>query len=242
MVVSRTLRVLQANLRKGPETQLSLLNDRSLQFCDLLMISEPYVFWENDTVCSHTHANWTPLWPTQRHQPLSGLRPCRSMIWVNKKTFPHRHIDVASPDITAVLLFTPSPTLAISVYIPPGRGSDGIRTLTQGLDAIRDAHQRVRYEYGDNIDILVVGDFNRHDQLWGRNQVATRTRQGEAEPIVLLMADWGLTSLLPRGTITYGEGPRRSTIDLVLASKDLSRRVTRCRIHPIEHGFRPSRN
>jgi hypothetical protein len=236
MVVSRTLRVLQANLRKGPETHLSLLNDRSLQSCDLLMISEPYVFLMNDTACSHTHANWTPLWPSQRHPPAGGLRPHRSMIWVNKKTYPHRQIDVVSADIAAVLLFTPSPILAISVYIPPGRGSEGTRTLTQGLDAIRDAHRQVRYEYGANIDILMVGDFNRHDQLWGGNQVATQPRQGEAEPIVLLMADWGLTSLLRRGTTTYEEGPRRSTVDLVLASTGLSRRVARCRIHHIEHG------
>ena len=158
------------------------------------------------------------------------------MIWVNKKTVPHRQIDIASADIAAVLLFTPSPTLAISVYIPPERGCEGTRTLTQGLDAIREAHQRVQCEYGDNIDTLIVGDFNRHDQLWGGNQVATRNRQGEAEPIVLLMADWGLTSLLPRGIFTREEGPFRSTIDLVLASTDLSRRVTRCRIHPVEHG------
>ncbi|KAJ5300187.1 hypothetical protein N7508_007430 [Penicillium antarcticum] len=236
MVASRVLRVLQANLRKGPETQLSLLNDRSLQSCDLLIISEPYLFLMNDTVCSHTHANWTPLWPSQRHPPSGGLRPHRSMIWVNKKTSPHRQIDIASADIAAVLLLTPSPTLAISVYIPPGRGCEGTRALTKGLDAIREAHQRVQCEYGDNIDILIVGDFNRHDQLWGGNQVATRNRQGEAEPIVLLMADWGLTSLLPRGIFTREEGPYQSTIDLVLASTDLSRRVTRCRIHPVEHG------
>ncbi|KAJ5537495.1 hypothetical protein N7494_006974 [Penicillium frequentans] len=36
------------------------------------------------------------------------------MIWVNNRTFPHRQIDVASADIAAVLLLTPSPTLAIA--------------------------------------------------------------------------------------------------------------------------------
>jgi hypothetical protein len=112
---------------------------------------------------------------------------------------------------------------------------EGSRTLTHGLDAIREAHQRVQSEYGDNINILIVGDLNRHDQLWGGNHVATRNRQGEAEPIVLLMADWGLISLLPRGIFTRKEGPHQLTIDLVLVSTDLSRRVTRCHIHPVEH-------
>ena len=50
------------------------------------------------------------------------------------------------------------------------------------------------------------------------------------------MADWDLTSLLPRGTITFEEGPWRSTIDLVLASRGLGGRATRCRIYPVEHG------
>ena len=56
------------------------------------------------------------------------------MIWVNKETFPYKQVDVASPDITAVLLLTPSPILAVSVYVPPEGGSDGIRTLTDELD------------------------------------------------------------------------------------------------------------
>jgi hypothetical protein len=47
---------------------------------------------------------------------------------------------------------------------------------------------------------------------------------------------WDLTSLLPRGTITFEEGPWRSTIDLVLASRGLGGRATRCRIYPVEHG------
>ena len=179
MVESRTLRVLQANLRKGPETQLSLLNDRSLQSCDLLMISEPYVFLTDGSICSHAHAHWTPLWPSQRHQPSGRMRPYRSMIWANKTTLPYRQIDIASPDITAVLLFTPSPTLAISVYVPPEGGHDGTRTLTRALEAIHHAHQRIQREHAEDIDLLIVGDFNRHDQLWGGNQVATRTRQGE---------------------------------------------------------------
>lgn len=163
------------------------------------------------------------------------MRPYRSMIWANKMTFPHRQIDVASPDITAVLLFTPSPMLAVSVYVPPEGGPDGIRTLTQRLETIRHAHQRVRCEYGDTIDTLIVGKFNCQDQLWEGNQVAMQTGQGEAAATLLLMADWGLTSLLPGGTITYEEGSRQSTIDLALALTSLSRRIIRCGIHPVEH-------
>ena len=62
------------------------------------------------------------------------------MIWINKETFPYKQVEVASPDITAVLLLTSSPMLAVSVYVPPEAGPSGIRTLTRQLDAIHCAH------------------------------------------------------------------------------------------------------
>lgn len=85
------------------------------------------------------------------------------MIWVKKTTFPHRQIDIPSPDIAAVLIFTPSPTLIVSVYVPPERGPNGIRSLTRVLEAIRYAYQRIRHDHTEDIDILITGDFNRHD-------------------------------------------------------------------------------
>lgn len=48
------MHVLQANLRKVPETQLSLRNDQSLQSCDLLIISEPCPLDERRSVLPRT--------------------------------------------------------------------------------------------------------------------------------------------------------------------------------------------
>jgi exonuclease III len=100
------------------------------------------------------------------------------MIWVNKTTFPHRQIDIPSPDIAAVLIFSPSPTLIVSVYVPPEGGPNGVRSLTQVLEAIHHAYQRVRRDQTEDVNILIAGDFNRHDQLWGGDQVATHILQG----------------------------------------------------------------
>ncbi|OBS15371.1 hypothetical protein FPOA_13812 [Fusarium poae] len=56
-------------------------------------------------------------------------------------------------------------------------------------------------------------------------------------PIIELMGEHGLHSLLPRGTKTWeGPGGRTSTIDLVLASTELAGEMTSCGIHPTEHG------
>ncbi|KAJ0132228.1 Uncharacterized protein HZ326_24674, partial [Fusarium oxysporum f. sp. albedinis] len=57
-----------------------------------------------------------------------------------------------------------------------------------------------------------------------------------AGPIIDLMDEHGLLSLLPRGTKTW-EGPGgESTIDLTLASAELADEMVHCGIYPTEHG------
>ncbi|KAM4055446.1 reverse transcriptase (RNA-dependent DNA polymerase) [Hirsutella rhossiliensis] len=58
----------------------------------------------------------------------------------------------------------------------------------------------------------------------------------EGQPIIDLMDDFGLSSLLPRGTKTWQRSDEESTIDLVLASAELADELTSCVIHPTEHG------
>jgi len=82
---------------------------------------------------------------------------------------------------------------------------------------------------------VIAGDFNRHDQLWGGEDVSLE-RQGEADPIIDLMNELALTSLLRRGTKTWHGGNHETTIDLVLASQELTDTMLKCTIHKTEHG------
>ena len=61
-------------------------------------------------------------------------------------------------------------------------------------------------------------------------------RRGEAEPIINLITEHALSSLLPRGTNTWQDGEYKTTIDLVLASRELADAVMRCAIYTTEHG------
>jgi hypothetical protein len=61
-------------------------------------------------------------------------------------------------------------------------------------------------------------------------------RQGEADPIINLMTKFTLTSLLQRGTKTWHGGDYETTIDLALASKELTDTTLKCVIHKTEHG------
>lgn len=87
------------------------------------------------------------------------------------------------------------------------------------------------------LDVLLLGDFNRHDQLWGGDEVSL-ARQGEADPIIDLMTHCSLRSLLQRGTKTWERGESAITIDLVLASEDLANVMIRCVPCQTEHGQR----
>jgi hypothetical protein len=92
-----------------------------------------------------------------------------------------------------------------------------------------------RNSTGKRTDVILAGDFNRHDQLWGGDEVTGR-RQGEADPIIDLMDEHGLLSLLRRGTKTWERGGAESTIDLMLASSELAEEMVHCGIHQTEHG------
>ena len=83
---------------------------------------------------------------------------------------------------------------------------------------------------------VVAGDFNRHDQLWGGQDVLVRQRQGEADPIVDFIGDFSLHSLLPRGVKTWARNGQESTIDLIFASDELAATLIKCKVHEVEHG------
>lgn len=79
-------------------------------------------------------------------------------------------------------------------------------------DAINLAHHRS----GPRLSVIIAGDFNRHDQSWGGDEVAPR-RQGEAGSITDVISRWSLESLLRHGAKTWHDRRHASTIALMLA-------------------------
>jgi hypothetical protein len=232
----RDFRILQANLRKMPETQQSLLNDEDVRDFGLLLIQEPYCFRidRQDLVSPVYHPYWTAYTPTAHDH---GSRwPFRSMIWAHRD-LAVKQIPVASSDVTAVVAeLEGRQILAISIYVP-ARESEADDELISRLDCVRQTIYRVRRQHSpQSVEVIVAGDFNRHDQLWGGDEVGTTARQGEGEPIIDLLQEFELDSLLPRGTITYESPNGDSTIDLTLASTSLAEDRIQCGIYPSEHG------
>ena len=151
------------------------------------------------------------------------------MLWVNKE-MEAEQVRIESQDITAVAVRLPDRLILFaSAYVPGGDP----QALRETCDNLRKAVEDVRRGAGTVVEVVV--DFNRHDQLWGGDHVSLE-RQGEANQIIDLMSDLALSSLLRRGTKTWQGGEYETTIDLVLASEELTASIIRCSVHGTEHG------
>ena len=222
------LQILQLNVGKREGVQLSLLNDKDLENYTVLAIQEPTALRINNNIKTTPmmHKGWIKMIPTEQRE---GRWAFRSMLWVNAYTEAIQ-IPVPSPDITAALIrFPDRQILVTSVYIEPGNSD--LRTRT--VELLRKLYNDT--QTGERVEALFVGDFNMHDQLWGGDSISD-ARQGEGDELVDLMGELGLISLLPRGTKTWQNHRSESTIDLALATEELSRDLITCKIHPTEHG------
>lgn len=123
-----------------------------------------------------SHAHWTKVIPSRFRE---GTRAIGSMLWI-RRDLESEQVAMPSPDITAALVHLPDRSVFIaSVYVEPANSQalvETIQLLAQGLNAAR---TRTRANRG-RMDILITGDFNQHDQLWGGDNVSS-VRQGEAD-------------------------------------------------------------
>jgi hypothetical protein len=99
---------------------------------------------------------------------------------------------IESPDLTAVVIRLPEQLIFMaSIYMEGGNAS----ALDDACNHLLNAIIKVRRDMGTVVEILIIGDFNQHNQLWGGDDVSLG-RQGEADPIIDLMNKCALSSLL----------------------------------------------
>ena len=83
------------------------------------------------------------------------------MLWV-KSDIDSEQILVESPDIvTAIIQLQACKVLAITVYIEPANRE----ALDKGIREIKKTIQTVQRRAGEAIKTVIIGDFNKHDQL-----------------------------------------------------------------------------
>ncbi|EAQ85323.1 hypothetical protein CHGG_09337 [Chaetomium globosum CBS 148.51] len=98
-----------------------------------------------------------------------GRWAIRSMLWVNK-IVEAEQVAVDSPDITAAVIRLPERVVLVaSVYVPCGDGE----ALKDTCENLRRVVAKAKRGVGTTVDIVVAGDFNCHDQMWGGDDVSS---------------------------------------------------------------------
>ena len=164
--MNRTFRLIQLNVRKQDVVLESLMNDEQIQDATVLAIQEPWARRNQDLLLTTPmrHQRWTKMVPSTWRE---GRWPIRSMLWI-KGDIEAEQVAIQSPDITAAMIRLPERLILVaSVYVP---GIDA-QALRDTCDLLRKSIQEARRKADRVVELVIVGDFNRHDQLWGGNNV-----------------------------------------------------------------------
>ena len=152
--------LLQLNVMKKDIALLSLLNDESLKDFSILAITEPNS-WRNKgktIVTLAGHQNWIKCLPTAQNK---GDWAYRSMIWA-RGDLEVEQLPMDSGDLTAILVRLQDCTILVFLVYVPGEDQEA---LLQTLNVIQQTIRQTQQRIGTRTDIIVAGDFNRHDQL-----------------------------------------------------------------------------
>ncbi|KAI2854882.1 hypothetical protein CBS13152_11460 [Aspergillus niger] len=186
-IMNKTLRVIQLNVRKQGAVHESLMNDEETQNAVALAIQEPQARRIQGRLLTTPmgHHKWTKMVPSTWRE---GRWAIRSMLWINKDVEAEQ-VPIESPDLTAAVIRLPERLIFMaSVYVE----GENTSALDDTCKYLINAITKVRRDTGAVVEILIMGDFNRQDQLWGGDDVSLR-RQGEADPIIDLMNDCALS-------------------------------------------------
>ena len=242
---STDFRILQGNLRKSYEMGHGLLNDDDLQSFAAILTTKSWISIENNTcfTASACHSHWQPHFPTTRTALSERRAPSsfRAMIWINKQYTNVQQIPVLSLDICAVVVQTNSRDLFMaSVYVfcsINNRTLDNTR-LEKRISFLYDAFCQKRLTK-PHLELILTGDFNRWDVLWGGDEIVSHSRQGQGQPIINHLANLDPHFLLPRGTIIYTGATRlknaASTVDLIFSNTRLDEDQILCTTLDIDY-------
>jgi hypothetical protein len=114
------------------------------------------------------HQKWAKMVPSTWRE---GRWAIRSLLWV-RKDVEAEQVPIESPDLTAAVIRLPERLIFMaSVYVEGGDAE----ALRDTWSSLRKAITKVRRDTGAVVEVAIVGDFNRHDQLWGGNDVRSNT-------------------------------------------------------------------
>ena len=226
------LRIWQQNLNTSKISQLALLNSSSPSNWDVFALQEPTINQLGNTTAN---PHWRVVYPTQKL--IDGRKP-RAVTLINTKisTNAWKQIDFPSTDVVITQIQTSQGLCTIINTYNDGKNDDTLEALELFLTSnIRKLQPR------DNDHLLWIGDFNRHHPLWDEdrnNHLFTPAALASSQKILDILADYGLTQLLPKGIPTLQSTSSRNWTrpDNVFATEHTCLSLISCDTDPRSRG------
>jgi ribonuclease HI len=206
------LRIYQYNTHRSHSVHHSLLNDSIMENFHLLMIQEPYTYFQHGSQTTLSHHQWRLILPGPL---LSDIIRPRVAIYISTRisSNSYRIIPFPSRDISAIsftLPNSPRPLTLVNVYNPPT-----VFTTLTTLNRFITSHAPL---FSPNTPFSIMGDFNLHHSLW-KDPNQAQPNHLQAEELLTLMTAIGaqLRSQPAIHTFQSATGAT-SVIDLVFTS------------------------
>ena len=226
------LRIWQQNLNTSKISQLALMNSTSPSNWDVFALQEPSVNQLGNTLAN---PHWRVVYPSQKL--VDGRKP-RAVTFINTKisTNAWKQIDFPSTDVVITQIQTSQGLCTIINIYNNGKNDDTLEAIELFLVSnIRTLRPN------DNDHLLWIGDFNRHHPLWDENRnnhLFTPAALASSQKILDILADYGLTQLLPKDIPTLQSTSSRNWTrpDNVFASEHTCLSLISCDTDPENRG------
>ena len=226
------LRIWQQNLNTSNISQLTLLNTTSPTDWDVIALQEPTI---NNLGNTKANTHWRVAYPTKKYT--DGQKP-RAVTLINSKisTNAWKQIDFPSADVVITQISTSQGQCTIINIYNDGKHDETINELEQFFtDKIRILRPN------KNDHILWLGDFNRHHPLWDEDrnsQLFTPAALASSQRILDILADYGMTQLLPKDipTLQSSSSHNWTRPDNVFATEQTCLALISCDTDPESRG------
>ena len=191
------LRIWQQNLNTSHTSQHSLINSTRSNEFDIIALQEPHINSFNNTISSR---RYHVLYPSTHLIKPNPKTRAVMLISTSLDTNAWKQLPFPSPDIVIVQLSGDYGNCTLINIYNDCKNNDTLDTLGKYLDA--KIHQ-IRPTTHDHM--IWLGDFNRHHPLWEEERNAhllTNQHLDHAQPLLELIADYGMIMALPKDTPT----------------------------------------
>ncbi len=225
------LRILQLNMNKSEAAHLDLLNRNLPKFWDIVCLQEPHITKRGNIRTPH---KFRQVYPASRNDKETGR--VRSAIWVSEKLDTNEWEIINIPgnnDITAIRIKGEQGDVAIFNIYNPCDSDTTQEELNKFLLRNREAY------YGnEDKHVIWCGDFNRHHQLWDRDEDTDLFRgqyAKRAQKFVEIIAEHDMVMALPKGipTIRTHRTKRYTRPDNVFMTDHTLMHLVRCDVDPM---------